>query len=184
MFEGIILAGGYSSRFEQNKMCVWFNGKPLILHTIETMLKVCKKVYVVTGYYHKEISGVLAGIDNVEIVYNKSFDEGMFSSVKAGVRHVKHDFFIIPGDYPLVEESTYKIIISGHKTLRVPSYNHRLGHPLFMKYELKEDLIFSYAKSLKEFRNLYDYEIVEVDDKYIHVDIDTIQDFNKINRKE
>jgi molybdenum cofactor cytidylyltransferase len=162
MYDGIVLAGGYSSRFKQNKMCVEYLGKALILHTVSTMLKTCDKVYVVTGHYHHEITKVLEGYDKVEVIFNKGYAEGMFSSVKLGVHHVNHDFFIIPGDYPLVKESTYKKLLLGNKDLRVPSYNMHLGHPLFISYSLKESLLKTESTSLKEFRNQKGYEIIEV----------------------
>lgn len=183
MYEGIVLAGGYSSRFNKNKMCVCFKGEPLITHTIKTMLTICEKVYVVTGYYHNEIKEVLSENKNVEIVYNSSYDQGMFSSVKAGVHHVEHDFFIIPGDYPLVNMKTYLSLIEGSKDIRVPSYNKRFGHPLFISLNLKNELLNSDLKSLKDFRNKYDFEIINVKDEYILRDIDTLDDLKEIKGK-
>ncbi|MDT8336624.1 MAG: nucleotidyltransferase family protein [Candidatus Izemoplasmatales bacterium] len=184
MYDGIVLAGGYSSRFNQNKMCALFQGQALILHTIKTMHKVCEKIYVVTGYYHQEISHVLKGYEYVEIVFNKNYDQGMFSSVKTGAHQVNHDFFIIPGDYPLVSVDTYKALILGSKDIRVPSYNKHLGHPLFLKYDLKNALLDTTETSLKEFRNIQDLEIINVDDEYILFDIDKVEDLNKIKGRD
>jgi len=183
MYDGIVLAGGYSSRFKINKMCVEYLGKPLILHVIETMLKICDKVYVITGHYHHEINKVLEGYEKVKVIFNKGYDEGMFSSVKLGVHHVNHDFFIIPGDYPLVNKSTYEKLLIGSKDLRVPSFNRHLGHPLFISFNLKDLLINTETTSLKEFRNQIGFEIIEVDDEFIHLDIDTINDFLKIKER-
>jgi molybdenum cofactor cytidylyltransferase len=176
MFDGIVLAGGYSSRFKQNKMCVKYHGKALILYAIEGMHKFCKNVIVVTGYYHQEICECLKGIDYVKIILNKDFSEGMFSSVKAGVNHVEHDFFIIPGDYPFISDDVYKKLIDSDGLIRVPSYNKRLGHPIFMSKQLKDDLIMTEVDNLKDFRNLNEYKIVEVDSDSILKDIDTVED--------
>lgn len=184
MYDGVVLAGGYSSRFNQNKMCAIFQDKALILHTIQTMHKVCEKVYVVTGFYHKEISDILTGYEYVEIVFNKNYDQGMFSSVKTGAHQVNHDFFVIPGDYPLVNVNTYKALIRGKKAIRVPSYNKRLGHPLFLKYDLKKELLETNEISLKAFRDKHDIEIIEVEDEFILLDIDKVEDLNKIKGKE
>lgn len=184
MIEGIILAGGYSSRFKQNKMVVNFKGQALILHTAQTLLKICDHVYVVTGHYHEEIKILFKDYSNITIVNNKDYQEGMFSSVKCGASHVKHDFFIIPGDYPLVSDTTYKTLLKGKKTIRVPSYKHKLGHPLFISYSLKDDLVDTDVESLKDFRNLHDYEIIEVEDQFINFDIDTIEDLEEIEGKE
>jgi len=183
MIQGIVLAGGYSSRFNRNKMCALFNGKALILNTIDVMHQVCEKIYVITGYYHEEILETLKNYNFVEIVYNPNYDQGMFSSVKAGAHQVNHDFFIIPGDYPLVSESVYRQLLNGKKNIRVPSYKGRLGHPLFIKKELISDLINSSHNSLKEFRNSLDFEYITVNDPNILIDIDKIEDLDKIKER-
>ena len=176
MFDGIVLAGGYSSRFKQNKMCVKYHGKALILYAIECMHKFCENIIVVTGFYHQEICECLKDLDYVKIIYNENFSEGMFSSVKAGVNHVEHDFFIIPGDYPFIKDDVYQKLIENEGKIRVPSFNKRLGHPLFMIKDLKVDLIKTKVSNLKDFRNMYEYKIVEVDSDSILRDIDTVED--------
>ncbi len=176
MFDGIVLAGGYSSRFKQNKMCVNYHGKVLILYAIEVMHKFCENIYVVTGFYHQEILDCLKNYDYVKVIYNENFSEGMFSSVKAGVNHVEHDFFVIPGDYPFIEESTYRKLIEDKGLIRVPSYNRKLGHPIYFDKILKQDLLHTTVDNLKSFRNLYDYQIVEVDSDAILKDIDKYED--------
>ncbi len=184
MVDGIVLAGGYSSRFKQNKMTVKFKDKPLIIHTIETMLLVCSKIFVVTGFYHQEIAELLEGYSSIELIYNKNYNQGMFSSVKIGVGQVNHDFFIIPGDCPLVKEEVYQKLLLAQGDIRVPSFNHRLGHPIFMSLKEKDLIQKTEFSNLKDFRNSQDFKIVEVHDKGILSDIDTISDLDKIIGKE
>jgi len=184
MIDGIILAGGYSSRFKNNKMCALYLNKPLILHTIENMHSVCEKIFLVTGYYHDEIIDLVKDISFVDVIYNKNYDQGMFSSVLAGVACVSHDFFIIPGDYPLVSKTVYLKLLTGNQVIRVPSYQNRLGHPIFIKKELIKELLDTKIDNLKDFRNQYDYQMIEVEDKNILLDIDTIDDLESLNRKE
>lgn len=184
MFDGIVLAGGYSSRFKQNKMCVDYHGKALILYAIESMHKFCENIIVVTGYYHDEIYECLKDIDYVKIIYNDNFSEGMFSSVKAGVNHVNHDFFIIPGDYPFVGFEVYKKLSDSKGLIRVPSFDKRLGHPIFISKKLKNALLETELTNLKDFRNLYDFNIVEVEDELILKDIDTVEDLIMIKNTE
>lgn len=56
MIDGIVLAGGYSSRAKINKMMMLYKNKPLISQAIETMHQFCEVVIVVTGYYHDEMN--------------------------------------------------------------------------------------------------------------------------------
>ena len=184
MIDGIILAGGYSSRLGKNKMSIVFKEKPVIVHTIENMKKVCDRVFVVTGYYHKQIKELIKNIDGVKIIYNNNYALGMFSSVLTGVKNIENDFFLIPGDYPLVSNSVYNKLLLGKKSIRVPSYDFRLGHPIFFKLKYKNKLLVTKCSNLKTFRNQFDYEIIEVNDSAILFDIDTINDVKNLKKKE
>lgn len=184
MLDGIILAGGYSSRLGQNKMNVVFQDKPVIIHTIEHMKSICETVYVVTGFYHEEILDLIKDLENVFVVFNHEYEKGMFTSVKKGVACVNHDFFIIPGDYPLVDETVYKKIKLGTKGIRVPSFSFKLGHPIFFEFKYKEELINTNLSDLKSFRNQFDFEIINVDSEGILIDIDTLEDLQHLKERE
>lgn len=183
MTDGIILAGGYSSRLGQNKMNICYKGKSVIRHTIDQMRAVCDQIYVVTGFYHEEIKAEINSIDGVSLAYNDDYNRGMFSSIKRGVACTKNDFFIIPGDYPLVSSNIYKKILLGKRGIRVPSFSFKLGHPIFFEQSYKEKILASNAKHLKEFRNQFDFEIIEVDEQAILFDIDTIEDVIKLKEE-
>ncbi len=180
MVDGIILAGGYSSRTKQNKMTLKLDGKELILHTISRMKSVCDRIICVTGHYHDEIKKLLENDESVTIVKNANYENGMFSSVLTGVGHVDNSFFIIPGDCPFVEPSTYEKILKGNKKIRVPSYMRHLGHPVYIDIGLKKELLEGKYANLKEFRNAHDFEYIDVDDKNILIDIDTLKDYKTL----
>ncbi|MCF7923954.1 MAG: nucleotidyltransferase family protein [Candidatus Izimaplasma sp.] len=184
MVDGIVLAGGYSSRLGINKMSIFYKGEPVIVHTIKNMQKVCDRIIVVTGYYHKEISKIIQDIDSVEVVYNSNYQKGMFSSILTGIKKINNDFFIIPGDYPLVSETIYKKLLTGNKSIRVPSHNHKLGHPIFFEKQYRKLLLNTESDNLKSFRNNYDYEIINVEDASILFDVDTKNDVNKLKNRE
>jgi len=179
MAQGIILAAGHSSRAQTNKMLLAYKGKSLLCHAIEGMLPFVSHVYVVTGKHHEAIEKLIHLMPNVTVVYNSRYEEGMFSSVLAGVSNISDDFFILPGDCPLVGPETYKKLLGGKKPLRVPAYLGTTGHPLFLKAELKSELLAEPRSSnLKVFRDRHDYEIIKTSDAQILTDIDTIEDYN------
>lgn len=188
MAEGIILSGGLSSRAYANKMLFMVDGKPLIIHAIEGMKPFVNRIIVVTGRYHDEINSLLKNQKNISIAYNKDYEKGMFSSVLTGVKSLSpdEDFFILPGDCPFVKASTYRSLLKGVKSIRVPVYNSHHGHPMFVSKTLKAELLKMHIDdNLKKFRNGYDFESIEVDDKDVLVDIDTRDDYEKIlNRKD
>ncbi|MCK4551968.1 MAG: NTP transferase domain-containing protein [Tenericutes bacterium] len=184
MYDGIVLAGGFSSRANTNKMFLEYNGKPLILNTIETMHEVCKNIIVVTGHYHESMIELFLNIDYVKVVYNKHYSDGMFSSIKVGVLATANSFFIIPGDYPNVKINTYNCMIKANKQIVVPSYQHRLGHPILFDKSFKKMILTTNHNNLKDFRNDYEFAILEVDDSGILFDVDDLNDYKKLLGKE
>ena len=184
MAEGIVLAGGYSSRFRTNKMTILLDGKPLIRHTVDTMKKHVTKVYVVTGFYHEEIVRLFLDDPRIETVRNADFAKGMFTSIKQGVAMVKSDFFLIPGDCPLVEDSTYQLLLHSRGMIRVPVFETRRGHPIFVEKELIPELLAEPDNSnLRQFRDRHEVTYVETDDEGIVRDIDTLTDLDETSNK-
>lgn len=181
MVQGIILAGGFSSRMGKNKMSLEIDHKPLLSYTIESMRPFVDKIYLVTGHYDKEIRTFIKEDENVRIVYNKDYEKGMFSSVLCGLHFVNDDFFILPGDLPFIHTGTYEALLKGTKPVRYPTYKGQEGHPLFIKGELKEKLLKEGMDSnLRAFRDKQDKEAIEVDDKFILRDIDTIEEYKQL----
>ncbi|XMB72118.1 nucleotidyltransferase family protein [Mycoplasmatota bacterium WC30] len=184
MVDGIVLAGGFSSRAKTNKMCFEYQGKALILHAIETMHEVCQNIIVVTGHYHNEISELLSNIQYVKIAYNKDYEKGMFSSILTGVKQTTDSFFIIPGDYPKIKVSTYRKILNSNGFVIVPSYQNRLGHPIYFDKSFKQKILITDHNNLKSFRNDYQFKIVDVLDEGILIDIDDLDDYKNLIGKD
>jgi molybdenum cofactor cytidylyltransferase len=183
MTQGIILAAGYSSRAKTNKMLLTYNDKFLLSYAIEGMLPFVDHVFVVTGHYHDEVINIINQYAKVSAVFNPIYDQGMFTSVQAGVMMTNGDFFILPGDCPFVSAETYQKLLNGHKDVRVPVYENKQGHPLFIMSSLKEKLLEEPPTSnLKVFRNRFDYEIIKTDDPKILIDIDTQHDYQALNK--
>ena len=181
MAQGIVLAGGFSLRTNCNKMSLKINDKPLILYAVESMLPFVSKLFVVTGHYDQEIRSIIKEDEKIKIVYNKDYPKGMFSSILCGVSYADDDFFIVPGDIPFINARTYDALLKGIKPVRYPSYQGKEGHPLFISKNLIGELLKeSIDSNLKAFRDKQDKEMIEVDDKFILRDIDTIEEFEKL----
>ena len=181
---GIVLAGGSSTRAKVNKLLLEVDRKPLICHTIDTISSFVDKVVVVTGKYHDELSRV---ITNAEIVFNSRHELGMFSSVLAGLKAAKgNDVLLIPGDITNVSKASVEALLQGSKGIRIPSFEGVTGHPVFLSKEnveliLKEPVDSRLCDYIAKHNE--DVEIIEVKDKFINFDVDTIEDYNKL-RKE
>lgn len=179
----VVLAAGYSSRAGTNKMALTIDNQTVIARVIETLLVVCDKIVVVGGYNYESVKGLIQKYDRVKIVENKNYSKGMFSSVKRGVEEMTGDFFLIPGDYPMVKPSTYKTLMSGKKDFIVPTYKGRRGHPVLIKKNLIGSILKEPLDSnLKAFRDKCETEFLEIDDEGILMDIDTMEDYYKIRK--
>lgn len=185
MAQGIILAAGFSSRAQANKLLFEIRGVSLLEHAIQGMQPFVNQIYVVTGHYAEDIQQRLSYLPNVQCIYHAYYEKGMFSSIQAGVFVTDEDFFILPGDCPFVQKDTYLALLKGTKNIRVPSFQFKRGHPIWVDHTLREPLLKEpNDSSLKAFRNRYDFETIDVMDIHILDDIDTISDFQKILKED
>jgi molybdenum cofactor cytidylyltransferase len=181
MPQGIILAAGYSSRTSSNKLLLEVDGKSLIYHAILSMQPYVEHIYVITGHYHESILEHLMSLCNVTCIKNDDYPKGMFTSVVVGAKMTNKDFFVLPGDCPFVSKETYQKLLSGTKKIRVPSYQGRKGHPIWIDDSLRELLIQTdLSSNLKVFRDHVGYEDIPVLDPNILVDIDTEEIYRKV----
>ena len=178
MITGIILAGGLSSRLNTNKLALTVKGKPLIRYAIDGMKPHVDKIIVVTGKYHDELLPLLK---DVEVVRNNHYLDGMFSSIQEGVAKADGDFFILPGDISFVKDVTYKALLKGEFSIRVPAYEGKTGHPVFLREEHKKQILdLPVTSNLKEYLVDKGFEKMEVSDPNILKDIDTREDYEAI----
>lgn len=133
----IILAAGYSSRMGDLKALLPFRETTLIEKQIKCFRDAgIDEVIVVTGHRHEEIEDVL-NRSQVRIVYNPNYPEGMFSSLKAGLKAIIPDscdaFLFLPVDYPLIRPYMIRLLVQTYlaqnKNLAYLRFNGKKGHP-------------------------------------------------------
>lgn len=177
--DGIILAAGCSTRAERFKMTEKLLGKPVIEYAVETMSKVCSTIIVVAGHQSEKLFYLPRKYANVRIVQNDLYPQGMFCSVMAGLKASFSDrVFVIPGDYPAVSVNTVFCMKQRQNCdILVPSYRGKIGHPVLLRKEAVSKLQRDGFLTLWEFISQYGYQILEVDDPGILLDIDYPEDF-------
>lgn len=181
MIDGIILAGGKSTRMGTNKILLSYRGHPLIWYTIQSLKPFVDRIIIVTGKYDNDIRNALRS-EKVTFIYNENYESGMFSSVKKGVSLVEGDFFIIPGDCPFVSPNTFKAILNANGDIRVPRYKNDDGHPIYFKFRFKDEILsFGLDFNLKLFRDSKNYEIINVEDKNIVMNLNHIFDLEQLS---
>ena len=186
----LILAAGYSSRMGDFKPLLSLEGEPVIARSIFSLREVgIKDIRVVVGFRAQELKQVLDKLE-VESIFNENFDQGMFSSVLAGVRTFDNNvegFLLLPGDIPLVKSDTIKKLLeineSGSCSVIYPCYFGLRGHPPLITKKcfpriLAQDFSENLRSILKEFEK--DACMVETFDYGVLLDMDTPGEYRKI----
>jgi molybdenum cofactor guanylyltransferase len=112
----IILAGGKGERFQckgtpwQDKALVLLFGKPLLVHTIESVRQAVEEIVVCVNDEKRKKQYVTVfgkyGLDKVKLVIDEKFDHlgGPLVAIYSGLHAVDKEFcFTLPGDMPLMQ---------------------------------------------------------------------------------
>ncbi|MEW6076223.1 MAG: nucleotidyltransferase family protein [Thermodesulfobacteriota bacterium] len=143
----IILAAGDSGRMGTDKARLPLGPVTVVEHVIAVHRAAgAGNIVVVSGRNTSALAGL--PLDAV-LVENPRPEEGMFSSVQAGVRVIAPEteaFFIHPVDIPLVPVSVLERILEaaeGHpgRMVLVPAAGGRRGHPPLIRAGLKATIL-------------------------------------------
>lgn len=193
MTEGIVLAAGLSSRSGRYKMALPLGDKSLIERAIEGMHAVVDRVLVIVGWRAEQVRELLSPYEKVELVTNPDYRAGMFSSVQAGVAHVRASrFFVLPGDCAWVSAQIYRQLLTAEGDIVIPTFQGKTGHPVLMRGALAAEILaLPQEATLRDYIASKGFVAVAVEDDGILLDVDTPQDyeaalsrFKQLNRKE
>ena len=186
----IILAAGSSSRLGRPKQNLVFEGKTLLQRAIETALaSVCETVIIVLG---ANADVILPSIINypIAIVQNDEWKEGMASSIRAGTSELKkiiptiQSAILLLCDQPFMDTHllNHLILSKTKKGISVSRYNKTVGPPVLFDAVYFDDLLLlTGAEGAKKVIQKYPENVSEIPFPKGSIDIDTIEDFEKIN---
>jgi molybdenum cofactor cytidylyltransferase len=186
----VVLAAGRSSRMgARNKLLEPIAGKPMIALVAETALRSgAAPVIVVTGFDATRVAAALSGL-GVNIVHNAAFDEGLSSSLKAGLSALPPDCdgaLILLGDMPAIDASVLGALtaaFSGRDAICVPVHQGRRGNPvLWGRSYFAEMTQLTGDFGAKTLMTLHADRVteVEVGSESIFADIDTPADLARL----
>ncbi len=183
--EGIVLAAGFSSRMGSFKPAMMLGEKSVVERAIDSLSPICTKVFVVGGHRIEELRAAVGDRIDAEILFNRDFEKGMFTSVKTGARAVSAErALILPCDIPTVKVQTCREILEIEADIVVPKYRGRKGHPVALSKKIIPDLLGRPDDfNLRDFIREIGLETVEVDDEGILLDMDVWEDFEILKRK-
>lgn len=185
----IVLAAGMSTRFGKNKLLYPIQGKPMIRRVVEETIKAGIKVVVVLGHEKERIKQALDYLD-VKFVENPNYEEGMSTSVKAGLKAVMDEakaVMFLPGDVAFIQARQIRAVYDAYKKggglIVIPTYRGRGGHPILFDRSIFEEImgITEEGRGLKSVVQAHRGKIkmVELGTARILVDIDTEMDLKE-----
>lgn len=192
----LILAAGMSSRMKAFKPLLPLKGKTVIECTIDSALSGgSDRAVLVTGHRSDELSALVQRkySSSVITVKNEKYRESdMLCSVKAGLSAMPEcdAFFILPGDMPVVRNTTFRSLISAYKDggrkIIFPTLSGYRKHPPLVDSSFIPDIMSYTGKGgLRSVWKKYENCIIEipVDDEGVWIDLDTPSDYMDINKK-
>ncbi len=188
----VILAAGRSTRMGgPNKLLAEIRGRPLVrMAAEEALASRARPVIVVTGHERDKIERALAGLD-VKCVHNPDFENGLSTSVKAGLAAVPDDVdgaVICLGDMPQVGAQLIDKLVAAFDPARgalvvMPTIDGKRGNPVVWSRRFFPELmalegdvgarhlIGRYAEAVTE---------VPVTDQAVLIDVDTPETLDKV----
>jgi molybdenum cofactor cytidylyltransferase len=192
----ILLAAGLSSRMEgANKLLLELDGKTVMRHTYEQLARSeVDEIIVVTGRDKALITKSLSLRPTDKFVHNPDFEQGMTSSIQAGVRTATHEAFMIClADMPLLTAGNYKDVMDAfnkvyaedQRAILTPVVYGKKANPVvFSRYYRKA--ILSHTKKegcrgivLSNINHRVEY--ISENPAYLQ-DLDTMEDFKKLQQ--
>jgi molybdenum cofactor cytidylyltransferase len=185
-YAAIVLAAGYSSRMKCFKPLLEVGGETITDRVISTFLHNGIEVCLVTGFEQSRLRDGIKTRD-IRIIENLDFHQGMFSSIRAGLREMQQDhkaFFIMPVDIPLVRPFTIKLLLEAAENnpgkLFYPVFDSKRGHPPLIPREVIPAILdWQGEGGLKPILASHEGFAVEVKvpDRNILLDIDNLDDY-------
>ncbi|MCS7223841.1 MAG: nucleotidyltransferase family protein [Armatimonadetes bacterium] len=146
----VLLAAGKGIRMGEDKLLLPIGDRSLIEETVSLFVNAgVDPVIVVVRSEDERMKALLQPL-GVTVAENPFSDSEMLDSVKIGVKKLPlqecRAFLIHPGDQPLVEPATVRRLIrtffrQTEKTMAVPSYKGRLGHPVLFDKSLYDEIV-------------------------------------------
>ncbi len=189
----LILAVGCSSRMGDLKPLLPLKESTILEEVIRRFWAAgLEDICVVTGYRAKEISPLLDKL-NIRQVFNPNYEQGMLSSVRAGVGSLGagvEAFFLHPVDIPLVKPRTLQDLLGAydHAGARIvyPCFQGQRGHPPLISRSCVANLPLNFQGGLRDFLGRFDQEALdlEVVDEAVLLDCDTPDDYRRLQAYE
>ena len=141
---GLLISAGLSGRMGEFKPLMQFNREPFVTGITRKLVSFCEKVVIVTGFQNEKVEALIDSqfsilnsqfSNKVACVYNPNYTKGMFTSLKAGIEHLKNSEWVLYHfvDQPFFTNEFYKKMVSQANDefdWVQPVHDGKEGHPV------------------------------------------------------
>jgi len=192
---GIILAAGESVRFGQTKQLLKIKNKYLIEWVLEASLNShLDQVILVLGHEHQKILHALGKKikhPRLQVVVNPNYKQGQSLSLRVGFEKIRDEFqsvMFLLADQPMVDKKTINDLLekfwASNKDICVPIYRGNRGNPTIFGKRLYDQLsqVEGDVGAREIIQSHPDLVLqVVIDNPLFFFDVDTPDDFSKLN---
>lgn len=145
MITAILMAAGYSRRFQTDKLMLPLQGKPLLAHTMEA-ISICpfsQKLLV----YRNDAAVTLAEQYQFQYIENIHAEQGQSASLRLGVQHAAPDsaLMFFTGDQPYLTPEIIKTLIETYHqnphSIIIPELNGQNKSPTIFPSSFRDELL-------------------------------------------
>lgn len=193
-YGAVILAAGLSSRMNDFKPLLYVDGRTAIAGLVETLRGAgIEDIVVVTGHERDRLATELEQLRVLE-AFNENYEDGMFTSIKAGLAKARESwpdkagFMLLPVDHPIVSIETIRAVSAATldvegEPFAVPTFEGKKGHPLLIPTSrIDEILAYDGPKGLKGITDKDPETMIRVPvtDEGCVMDMDTPEGYKQI----
>lgn len=179
----IMPAAGLSSRMGSWKLMLPYQDHTIVEASVNNALNFCSRVILVAGFQAEQLAEKMAKYENVNVIVNKNYQQGMLSSIKFALEYVKTDyFFIAHADMPCLHADIYQKLWQARRTGAVfPGSLDLSGHPVLLSLDVKNKVLASHHGSMKAILKQGPQHYLHLDTPEIHLDVDTPEAYSKLS---
>jgi molybdenum cofactor cytidylyltransferase len=144
MIAAIVLSGGKSERMGSAKALLQYRGRSFLLTILDAIESARLEPVIVVAGHHYEL--IARTFPNQRVIFNADYEQGMSTSVKAGIRALPADvdgaaLFLV--DHPLIDRETIDALAAQAAPGRivVPVFEGRRGHPVIFAADLFGEIL-------------------------------------------
>jgi molybdenum cofactor cytidylyltransferase len=190
-FGTIVLAAGSSSRMGSPKQLLSYQDKSLLANTIDAAKKTGDGIVVVILGGNYPVIAENIEHTGVKLIYNPDWEEGMSSSIRAGLSALMEEYHDLEGviltvcDQPFISASLLNVLLgkadTTGKSIVASAYGGTLGTPVLFTQKHFGDLTGLRGKEgAKMLIKKYEAQVASVPFENGEIDIDTMDDYNKL----